>query len=646
MRYVTAAQMKEIDRYAIQDCGIAALTLMENAGRAVAEEAKKIAPMGDAIVFAGYGNNGGDGLVAARHLLKDGHKVKVFFAGKPKSLSPETNSNLESLLKININPQFIANESDIENILGKMAKPGIIIDAIFGIGIKGTLEGFYIKLVEEINNIGAPIISVDIPSGLDADSGKPLPAAIKAHTTVTFGYPKAGFKDAEASGYVGKLIVADIGFPEGETGVNKGKELKNKTIRLRTGRSGAVRSGHPWIFRSQISKAASGIKPGDIVAIQTADGKFIGRGYYNPRSEISVRLLTFKDEAIDSEFFGRRFKEALEKRKRLICSRAGFPALGNRTGGVPPKRSDGVENLPYCTNAYRAVFSEADGLPGLIVDMYNDTAVFQILTLGMEKLKPIVLEAMREALKPLHIYEKSESPFRKLEGLKDIRMWCGDKGETVIEIFEGKAKFFVDIENGHKTGFYLDQRRSRLALENISKGKKVLDLFCYTGAFSVTAAIYGASETRGVDTKKERLDLAEKNAQLNGVSQKVKFEKSDAFGALKKIRDSGEKFDIVIIDPPSFLKTRESIKMASRGYAELNTLGMKILNDGGALATFSCSHNMPGAVFSEILKKSAIDANRSITILKRCHQDIDHPIVRAIPETEYLKGYFLRVAHP
>lgn len=618
MRYVTASEMKEIDRHATEECGIPAARLMENAGIAVAEEAKKTVPPGEAIVFVGYGNNGGDGLVTARHLLKFGYKIKVFFVGKPKSLSPETNSNLEFLVKINVNPQFIANESDIENILGKMAKPGIIIDAIFGIGIKGPLDSFYVTLIDKLNNIGAPIISVDIPSGLDADSGDPSPAAIKAAATVTFGYPKTGFKNPESERFTGKIVVADIGFPKAEDGVmgiNKAAEGKNKTIRLRTGKKGVIKNGHPWIFRSQIQNAALGIKPGDIVTIQTADGKLIGRGYYNPKSEISVRLLNFDNDVIDQNFFDNRFKEALKKR----------------------------EALKAVTSAYRVIFSEADMLPGLIVDIYKDTAVFQALTLGMDKLKPLFLNSILQILSPKYIYERSESPFRKIEGLKDIKMWHGEKGENPVEIFEGKVRLLIDIENGHKTGFYLDQRRSRLALENISKGKKVLDLFCYTGAFSVAAAVYGASEVRGVDTKKEWLDLAEKNAQLNNVLQKIEFVKADAFSALKKICDSGEKFDIVIIDPSSFLKTRESIKMASKGYAELNTLGMKILNDGGVLATFSCSHNMPGAAFSEILKKSAAASGVKISILKRCHQDIDHPIVRTIPETEYLKGYFLKI---
>jgi 23S rRNA (cytosine1962-C5)-methyltransferase len=295
------------------------------------------------------------------------------------------------------------------------------------------------------------------------------------------------------------------------------------------------------------------------------------------------------------------------------------------------------------TNAIRAVFSEADSLPGFIVDLYADTAVFQILTLGMDRLRHLAVEAIKEALKPRYIYEKSVSPFRAIEDIKDSFGWVGEEGRGVVEIHEGKTKFFVDIINGHKTGFYLDQRKSRSGLENISKGKRVLDLFCYTGAFSVSAAVYGAKYVRGVDIKEDWLELARKNASLNGVAGVTEFVKSDGFKVLDELGSSGEKFDIIVLDPPSFLKARSSFESAAKGYKELNLKAMKALTDGGALATFSCSHNMPSDKFSDIIKKAAAEAGKRYTILKRCHQAEDHPIVRWIPETEYLKGYFLKM---
>ncbi|MFA6321380.1 MAG: class I SAM-dependent rRNA methyltransferase [Candidatus Omnitrophota bacterium] len=392
--------------------------------------------------------------------------------------------------------------------------------------------------------------------------------------------------------------------------------IKEKALRLKTGKKGAVRPGHPWIFKSQLTSPDPAIKPGDIIYVTDETGKFIGRGYYNPKSGIAVRLFTFSDEPVDKNFLQRKLAEAVAKRKNLLS----------------------------VTNAYRAVFSEADGLPGLIVDVYKDTAVMQILTMGMEKLRTEIADIVDEVIKPKYIYEKSASPFRKLEGIKDITGWWGDEGQSRVEIYEGKVKFIVDIEKGHKTGFYLDQRRSRMALEGIVKNKRVLDLFCYAGGFSVSAAVYGAAHVTGADIKEEWLGLARENAALNGVGEKTEFIKGDVFAILKKMSESGEKFDIIILDPPSFLKTRESIVAAARGYKELNALAMKVISDGGVLATFSCSHNMPNELFSKVIKDAASEAGKKIAILRRCHQAEDHPIVRGIPETEYLKGYFLKIS--
>lgn len=391
--------------------------------------------------------------------------------------------------------------------------------------------------------------------------------------------------------------------------------MQDRIIRLRSGRLGKIRPGHPWIYKRQLLKPDTFLKPGSTISVIDSNGKFIGMGYYNPRSEIAVRILSFDDEKVDSNFFKNRIRPALEKRKKL---------------------SD-------VTNAYRAVFSEADGLPGLIIDIYDKTAVFQVLTLGMESFKEVIVAGINEILGPEYVYEKSTSPFRRIEGLKDAAGWWGKPGSSQIEIFEGRMKFLVDIENGHKTGFYLDQRRSRMGLEGLSKDRRVLDLFCYTGAFSVSSAVFGASSVIGVDVKEAWLELARRNASLNDVFRKTEFIKADAFSYLSNMRDKAERFDLIIIDPPSFLKTRESIKSASKGYRQLNTSAMKLLNDGGILTTFSCSHNMPNEVFSGILKEAANETNKKITILKRCHQAEDHPIVKGIPETEYLKGYFIKV---
>ncbi|MCM8760742.1 MAG: class I SAM-dependent rRNA methyltransferase [Candidatus Omnitrophica bacterium] len=376
-----------------------------------------------------------------------------------------------------------------------------------------------------------------------------------------------------------------------------------------------IRKGHPWIYKSQLLKSYNSLRPGGIVALQDANGRYIGKGYFNPRSQITVRLLTFGDEPINAAFFAERIREAVKKR----------------------------EGLSDKTNAYRVIYSEADGLPGIIVDMYADTAVAQVNTLGMDRLKGLIFEKISELLKPAYIYEKSDSAFREQEGLKPAIGWHGAKGHTKIEIFEGKARFLVDIENGHKTGFYLDQRNSRLSMHTISKGKSVLDLFCYTGAFAVHSALYGASSVLACDIKDDWLALGRENAALNGVAGKIEFVSSDAFDLLENIYKSGRTFDIIILDPPSFVKTRRSLDTAIKGYRKLNTMAMRLLKDRGVLATFSCSHNMPNEVLSTILKESAEKAGKKFSLLKRCHQAEDHPIVRDIPETEYLKGYFLKV---
>ncbi len=389
----------------------------------------------------------------------------------------------------------------------------------------------------------------------------------------------------------------------------------NNIVKLKSGHRSKPRPGHPWIFKNQLLKPAKPIKGGSVVSVSNPEDKLYGWGYYNPNSEIAVRILTFKDEPIDAAFFDRKIKEALAKRSDIIKS----------------------------TDSYRVVFSEADGLPGLIVDLYGDTVVFQILTFGMERFKEIIVDAIRANLGARYIYEKSDGPFRKQESLKVVKSWHGDKGNRYNTITEGNAKFVIDIYEGHKTGFYLDQRSSRLAIEALSKGKRVLDLFSYVGGFAIHAALGGASGITAVDIKEDWLKLGMRNAELNKVADKIEFIEADSFEYLKSLCESGEKFDIIIVDPPSFLKTRHSLAMASKGYKQLNFTAMKCLNENGILATFSCSHNMPNAAFSNVLKEAATDAGKSLTILKRCHQAQDHPIVRHIPETEYLKGYFFKV---
>ena len=278
-------------------------------------------------------------------------------------------------------------------------------------------------------------------------------------------------------------------------------------------------------------------------------------------SGITVRLLTLKDEVINRNFFRERIAISFAKRKDILKT----------------------------TNAYRAVFSEADGLAGLIIDMYADVAVFQIGTLGLERFKEDIVAVIKDVLNPKYIYERSDSSARHDEGLALIKKWWSEPYQGLIQIFEGKARFFVDIENGHKTGFYLDQRKARRSLQSMCKGKKVLDLFSYCGGFAIYVALSGAESVMAVDIKDEWLELGKKNAQLNCVADKISFIKADAFAFLRNMRAIHENFDIIILDPQSFLKSRHKLADAIRGYREINISAMRILNPVGVLATFSCS---------------------------------------------------------
>ena len=278
-------------------------------------------------------------------------------------------------------------------------------------------------------------------------------------------------------------------------------------VTLKSGQDAVIRAGYPWVFRRHI--ASTGISgTGDIVDLVDENKAFLGRGYYNPISGITVRLLTFKDEAIDRDFFRGRIAAAFAKRKEILKT----------------------------TNACRVVFSEADGLAGLIIDLYADTAVFQIGTLGIERFKEDIVEVIKDTIRPKYIYERSDSLSRHDEGLALIKKWWSEPREGLVEIIEGKAKFLVDIVNGHKTGFYLDQRKARRTLHGMCKGKRVLDLFSYCGGFAINAALAGADSVMAVDIKEDWIDLGKKNAELNGVAEKIMFVKSDVFGFLRNMR--------------------------------------------------------------------------------------------------------------
>lgn len=389
-------------------------------------------------------------------------------------------------------------------------------------------------------------------------------------------------------------------------------------VRLKKGREKRLLSGHPWVYRVDIDVVRGPVNPGDIVLLENHRGKPLGLGYYNPFSFITVRFLTADpEEEIDLSFFAQRIKQALEHRLRFF-----------------------EEDR---TNAFRVVFAEADFLPGLIVDKFGNLLVVQFLTLGMERRRSEILEALKEVLSPEGIYERSDVEVRKKEGLEERTGWLYGGSTAKVLIWENGLAFFVDVAQGQKTGYFLDQRENRYALSRYVRDARVLDCFTYTGGFGIHAAVFGAREVVGVDVSEWAITLAWKNACLNKVENKVHFVVTDVFDLLREFSKKGERFDLVILDPPAFVKSKESLEGALRGYRDINLFAMKLLPPGGILVTSSCSHHLSEDLFLKVLGDAACDAKRRLQILERRGQAQDHPILVGYPESHYLKCFILRV---
>lgn len=366
--------------------------------------------------------------------------------------------------------------------------------------------------------------------------------------------------------------------------------------------------GFLWIYNNEIKEVQGSPSHGDIVDIYDSNRSFIGRGYFNPASKISIRILTRKDEEVNKDFFINRILKAWDYRKRLIHERS-----------------------------YRLVFSEADFLPGLIVDKFEDVLVIQTLTLGMDKLKPLIVETLDDLLQPKGIYERNDVTVRETEGLPLIKGPLKGRFKTIMEIEEHGLRIIVDIENGQKTGYFFDQRENREALRGLVEGAEVLDAFCYTGSFTLHAIKYGAKRVVAVDSSAESLEIAKKNVDLNGFSGKVEFIRENAFDLLRKFQRGGRSFDVVILDPPSFARSPKNLEGAIRGYKEINLRAMKILRDGGFLITCSCSQHITPEIFQDIIRSASLDANRTLRLVDFKYQAKDHPILPSHPETLYLK---------
>ena len=401
--------------------------------------------------------------------------------------------------------------------------------------------------------------------------------------------------------------------------MSKHREQNTPSVTLKPGREKSVRQRHPWIFSGAVASVQGTPSPGAVVDVRAADGSFLARGYYNPRSQIVVRLLTWEEhEAIDRAFWERRLRAALARRDALTHD---------------------------ATNAYRLVFAESDGLPGLIVDRYDRWLVLQALTWGIATAKPLLVELLQELVAPRGIYERSDVDVRAQEGLEpSTGLLAGEEPPEKVAIVEHGLHFAVDLRHGHKTGFYLDQRENRRAVAAYAAGRDVLNVFSYTGAFAVYAAAHGARSVTNLDSSTEALRAAEEHLHLNGLARETdRALAGDAFQVLRALKEQGERFDLVILDPPKFAFSRGQVLAATRGYKDINMLGLSLLRPGGILATFSCSGLVSEDLFQKVVFGASLDVGREARILQRLGQGPDHPVLLTFPEAAYLKGFLCLV---
>jgi len=376
-----------------------------------------------------------------------------------------------------------------------------------------------------------------------------------------------------------------------------------------------VAEGHPWIFSNEIDRVDGEVKGGETAIVFAYDNKFIGCGYINPKSQIMVRLLTRdKNEEINEDFFYQRILQCWEYRKKI-----GY-----------------VENC-------RLVFGEADSLPQLIIDKFNDYFVIQTLALGIDVWKPAIVNALNKIFEPKGIYERNDVPVREVEGMTQQKGFLSSPFDTTIIINENGLKFNVDIENGQKTGYFLDQQDNRRAIQHIVKGADVLGVFTYTGTFEIHAAHYGANSVLGIDISENAVEQANRNATLNGIEKICRFQTANAFDVLKQWSKEEKKYDVVMLDPPAFTKSRETIQKAIAGYKEINLRGMKLIKPGGFLVTSSCTSLVSSEMFLQTIDMAAKDAKRKLRQVCFQTQAPDHPIIREIENTQYLKFLIVEV---
>ena len=379
-------------------------------------------------------------------------------------------------------------------------------------------------------------------------------------------------------------------------------------VYLIPGKEKRVYSRHPWVFRSDIHHTEGPCAPGDVVSIYSDKGRFLAKAFYNPNSQIALRILTWQDEEIDRAFIFRRVHDAVEYRRTFA-------------------------DLRSC----RLIFAESDRLPALIADVFGSTVVIQCMSLGMERFKQDVIDAIVEEIHPDGIWERDDIPVRKLEGMEMKTGLLYGNVPDRVEMTENGIRFLVDVKEGQKTGFFLDQKENRAAIAPFVKNKKVLDCFTHTGSFALHAAHYGAADVTGVDISDYACEFATENARLNGFGDNVRFIAANAFDLLSEQSKSGQKYDVIILDPPAFTKTRSAVESALRGYKEINLRAMKMVVPGGYLVSCSCSQHVTPDLFKKMIQDAAYDARVSLRQVEFRSQGKDHPILPAAPETEYLK---------
>lgn len=390
-------------------------------------------------------------------------------------------------------------------------------------------------------------------------------------------------------------------------------------VYLKSGREKSLRRRHPWVFSGAVERIEGNPGSGDTVEVRAASGEFLARAAYSPASQIRLRVWTFDEsENVNAEFLRRRLERAFESRGRL---------------GMLERRG-----------ACRLVFAESDGLPGLVVDRYADVVVCQFLAAGVDRWRDTIAGLLEQLCGASCVYERSEASARKKEGLASRRgALRGAEPPREIEIESGGARFAVDVVQGQKTGAYLDQQANRLRVAAYAEGAAVLDAFAYTGGFAIAALLRGADSALLVDSSEDALRLADRESERNGVADRCRFVVANVFDELRLRREAGETFDLVILDPPKFVHSAEQVSAGSRGYKDINMLGLELVRPGGVLATFSCSGHVDAALFQKIVAGAAVDARRDAQILERLGQPADHPVALAFPEGDYLKGLILRV---